>query len=53
VQIVQTRVPLFKEMTVFDSNNYREAIQKLPKPAWAQTERFARYVACAHSWYKG
>ena len=33
-------------------NDYVAAIQHLPRPTLAQTERFARYVSEAHSWYK-
>jgi hypothetical protein len=34
------------------SKDYVEAIRRLPRPTLAQTERFARYVSSAHSWYK-
>jgi hypothetical protein len=32
--------------------DYVGAIQQFPRPTLAQTERFARYVSSAHSWYK-
>jgi hypothetical protein len=32
--------------------DYRAVIRTLPAPTAAQTERFARYVSRAHSWYK-
>jgi hypothetical protein len=32
--------------------DYVEVIRQLPKPSVAQTERFARFVSSAHSWYK-
>jgi hypothetical protein len=32
--------------------DYVGAVRRLPRPTLAQTERFARYVSCAHSWYK-
>ena len=35
-----------------DSSEYAQIIQQLPCPTLAQTERFARYVSAAHSWYK-
>lgn len=33
-------------------NDYVAVIRRLPRPTVAQTERFARYVSDAHSWYK-
>jgi hypothetical protein len=33
-------------------NDYLAIIRQLPRPTLAQTERFARYVSGAHSWYK-
>jgi hypothetical protein len=33
-------------------NDYVAVIRQLPRPTMAQTERFARYVSGAHSWYK-
>jgi hypothetical protein len=35
-----------------ESNGYVSLIQQLARPTVAQTERFARYVSGAHSWYK-
>ena len=34
------------------ASEYVSAVRELPQPSWAQTERFARYVSGAHSWYK-
>jgi hypothetical protein len=33
-------------------SDYVRAIRQLPCPSSAQTERFARFVSSAHSWYK-
>jgi len=33
-------------------NDYLNIVRSLPLPTLAQTERFARYVSGAHSWYK-
>src|SRR6516164_1707302 len=35
-----------------DAGDYLPVIQQLPRPTLAQTERFARFVSGAHSWYK-
>ena len=35
-----------------ETQDYLEVIRHLPRPSLAQTERFARYVSSAHSWYK-
>src|SRR6516164_3924843 len=35
-----------------DAGDYLPVIRQLPRPTVAQTERFARYVSSAHSWYK-
>jgi hypothetical protein len=35
-----------------DAGDYVRAIRQLPRPTLAQTERFARFVSGAHSWYK-
>jgi hypothetical protein len=35
-----------------DHPDYLSVIRQLPRPTLAQTERFARYVSGAHSWYK-
>jgi hypothetical protein len=34
------------------AKNYLEVARQLPRPSLAQTERFARFVSNAHSWYK-
>jgi hypothetical protein len=34
------------------TKDYVGVIRQLPRPTLAQTERFARYVSSAHSWYK-
>ena len=34
------------------ATDYVNAIRQLPRPTLAQTERFARFVSSAHSWYK-
>ena len=34
------------------TKDYVGVIRQLPRPTVAQTERFARYVSSAHSWYK-
>jgi len=34
------------------TTDYVGVIRRLPRPTLAQTERFARFVSCAHSWYK-
>jgi len=34
------------------TRDYVEIVRQLPQPTLAQTERFARYVSSAHSWYK-
>src|SRR4051794_19350108 len=34
------------------TKDYAEVIRQLPRPTLAQTERFARFVSGAHSWYK-
>jgi hypothetical protein len=31
---------------------YEDAVKRLPVPSWDQSERFARYLSEAHSWYK-
>ena len=38
-------------MTV-GTSDYVGVARQLPRPTLAQTERFARFVSCAHSWYK-
>ena len=35
-----------------DASEYVRVIRQLPRPTLAQTERFARFVSGAHSWYK-
>ncbi len=35
-----------------DSGDYVRVVRGLPHPTLAQTERFARFVSDAHSWYK-
>src|SRR5215470_17737470 len=35
-----------------DADDYVRIARQLPRPTLAQTERFARYVSSAHSWYK-
>ena len=35
-----------------DASEYVRVIRHLPRPTLAQTERFARFVSGAHSWYK-
>jgi len=35
-----------------DIGDYLRVIRQLPRPTLAQTERFARFVSGAHSWYK-
>jgi hypothetical protein len=35
-----------------DASDYLAAVRRLPRPSLAQTERFARFVSNAHSWYK-
>jgi hypothetical protein len=34
------------------TTDYVEVVRRLPRPTLAQTERFARFVSSAHSWYK-
>jgi hypothetical protein len=34
------------------TQDYLGVVRQLPRPTVAQTERFARYVSSAHSWYK-
>ncbi len=34
------------------TTDYVGVIRQLPRPTLAQTERFARFVSSAHSWYK-
>ncbi|MBD2102011.1 hypothetical protein [Leptolyngbya sp. FACHB-261] len=33
-------------------STYAQIVQQLPLPTWQQSERFARFVSDAHSWYK-
>lgn len=35
-----------------DAEGYVAVVRQLPRPTLAQTERFARFVSGAHSWYK-
>jgi hypothetical protein len=35
-----------------DPSDYVRVIRQMPRPTLAQSERFARYVSGAHSWYK-
>lgn len=35
-----------------DHEDYLSVVRRLPRPTLAQTERFARFVSGAHSWYK-
>jgi hypothetical protein len=39
---------LFKSRPI----SYDDVVRKLPVPSWDQCERFIRYLAEAHSWYK-
>jgi hypothetical protein len=36
----------------FSRMSYESIVKQLPVPSWDQSERFARYLSAAHSWYK-